>query len=156
MKDFELKDLEQTLLMEEKSFGIISKDTYTPFEPGDSDWIEYTLAIVNLYPRSIFPTIGGDLTVRRNSEGNVFDTSICMSNGSHKILRLTIEDVLKILTVGTIRNCQGHEAAGHIVLFHSHHLSYTLFHFFHFHFLTVKDSKTADHFFQLCLVTGAG
>ena len=97
MKDFELKDLEQTLLMEEKSFGIISKDTYTPFEPGDSDWIEYTLAIVNLYPRSIFPTIGGDLTVRRNSEGNVFDTSICMSNGSHKILRLTIEDVLKIM-----------------------------------------------------------
>lgn len=95
MKDFELKDLEQTLLMEEKSFGIISKDTYTPFEPGDSDWIEYTLAIVNLYPRSIFPTIGGDLTVRRNSKGNVFDTSICMSNGSHKILRLTIEDVLK-------------------------------------------------------------
>ena len=83
--------------MEEKSFGIISKDTYTPFEPGDSDWIEYTLAIVNLYPRSIFPTIGGDLTVRRNSEGNVFDTSICMSNGSHKILRLTIEDVLKIM-----------------------------------------------------------
>jgi hypothetical protein len=99
MKDFELKDLEQTLLMEEKSFGIISKDTYTPFEPGDSDWIEYTLAIVNLYPRSIFPTIGGDLTVRRNSKGNVFDTSICMSNGSHKILRLTIEDVLKIMDI---------------------------------------------------------
>ena len=99
MKDFELKDLEQTLLMEEKSFGIISKDTYTPFEPGDSDWIEYTLAIVNLYPRSIFPTIGGDLTVRRNSKGNVFDTSICMSNGSHKILRLTIEDVLKIIDI---------------------------------------------------------
>lgn len=99
MKDFELKDLEQTLLMEEKSFGIISKDTYTPFEPGDSDWIEYTLAIVNLYPRSIFPTIGGDLTVRRNCEGNVFDTSICMSNGSHKILRLTIEDVLKIMDI---------------------------------------------------------
>lgn len=99
MKDFELKDLEQTLLMEEKSFGIISKDTYTPFEPGDSDWIEYTLAIVNLYPRSIFPTIGGDLTVRRNNKGNVFDTSICMSNGSHKILRLTIEDVLKIMDI---------------------------------------------------------
>lgn len=99
MKDFELKDLEQTLLMEEKSFGIISKDTYTPFEPGDSDWIAYTLAIVNLYPRSIFPTIGGDLTVRRNSKGNVFDTSICMSNGSHKILRLTIEDVLKIMDI---------------------------------------------------------
>lgn len=99
MKDFELKDLEQTLLMEEKSFGIISKDTYTPFEPGDSDWIEYTLAIVNLYPRSIFPTIGGDLTVRINSEGNVFDTSICMRNGSHKILRLTIEDVLKIMDI---------------------------------------------------------
>lgn len=99
MKDFELKDLEQTLLMEEKSFGIISNDTYTPFEPGDSDWIEYTLAIVNLYPRSIFPTIGGDLTVRRNSKGNVFDTSICMSNGSHKILRLTIEDVLKIMDI---------------------------------------------------------
>lgn len=99
MKDFELKDLEQTLLMEEKSFGIISKDTYTPFEPGDSDWIEYTLAIVNLYPRSIFPTIGGDLTVRRNSKGYVFDTSICMSNGSHKILRLTIEDVLKIMDI---------------------------------------------------------
>ena len=99
MKDFELKDLEQTLLTEEKSFGIISKDAYTPFEPGDSDWIEYTLAIVNLYPRSIFPTIGGDLTVRRNSEGNVFDTSICMSNGSHKILRLTIEDVLKIMDI---------------------------------------------------------
>ena len=99
MKDFELKDLEQTLLMEEKSFGIISKDAYTPFEPGDSDWIEYTLAIVNLYPRSIFPTIGGDLTVRRNSEGNVFETSICMSNGSHKILRLTIEDVLKIMDI---------------------------------------------------------
>ena len=99
MKDFELKDLEQTLLMEEKSFGIISKETYTPFEPGDSDWIEYTLAIVNLYPRSIFPTIGGDLTVRRNSKGNVFDTSICMSNGSHKILRLTIEDVLKIMDI---------------------------------------------------------
>lgn len=99
MKDFELKDLEQTLLMEEKSFGIISKDTYTPFEPGDSDWIEYTLEIVNLYPRSIFPTIGGDLTVRRNSKGNVFDTSICMSNGSHKILRLTIEDVLKIMDI---------------------------------------------------------
>lgn len=99
MKDFELKDLEQTLLMEEKRFGIISKDTYTPFEPGDSDWIEYTLAIVNLYPRSIFPTIGGDLTVRRNSKGNVFDTSICMSNGSHKILRLTIEDVLKIMDI---------------------------------------------------------
>lgn len=99
MKDFELKDLEQTLLMEEKSFGIISKDTYTPFEPRDSDWIEYTLAIVNLYPRSIFPTIGGDLTVRRNSKGNVFDTSICMSNGSHKILRLTIEDVLKIMDI---------------------------------------------------------
>lgn len=99
MKDFELKDLEQTLLMEEKSFGIISKDTYTPFEPGDSDWIEYTLAIVNLYPRSIFPTIGGDLTVHRNSKGNVFDTSICMSNSSHKILRLTIEDVLKIMDI---------------------------------------------------------
>ena len=49
--------------------------------------------------RDSFPTIGGDLTVRRNSKGNVFDTSICMSNGSHKILRLTIEDVLKIMDI---------------------------------------------------------
>ena len=95
MTELELRELEKILLSEEKSFGLVTKSTYTQAEQSDPDWTEYSLFLC-VYKNN-WLGFGGNVTIMEGEGIERTSATINIAGTINTIV--TIDDILRIIDI---------------------------------------------------------